>query len=1049
MKPVHVAILGALLAVAAVVYLVRDDNGSREADRGTTTRDNLRPVRQQRTTRRTDDPRRNTPGVDTSRGELAVVLRLVDPQDEPAAGATWELSGPTTSRGTASGDGGVRVENLAPGFYRLTARQGTALGNRSFALQASTDLGILRLRKSLAIAGHVYDALGKPIGGARVDATYQATHGVGSLGRATRSGIEAPDVAATATTDPSGAYELHVPGADTYGMRVAATGFALAFEPNRPFDRARDDMDFHLVPGETLVGRVWGDNDTPIAGAQVRVSSSVGLETYSMEVHSGTDGRFAVPSHDAGWNRVRVDAVGYAPHSRQVRAPVPPMDIKLTRGVSLRLRAVAADTGSPLSLIGASVQTAAAAVGATSGPDGVLTLHNLPWHKTNMAGALHVGGGDHAPRAIDLSKFSPDNGWIELGDVELAAGGVVTGRITAQDTGAPVADASVRGFGGNWQLLAAAGPQAKSDADGRFELRGLPLDTVTLIATHKEFISTLDIGAALGPSTPKLFAGGTQVRRDIKMVAAQSLHVTVVDPEGNPVAGARITQTRRTRAFSGFLGSRPSSWITDENGRATITRLARGETVPLVASHQAFGNSAEATARAGTLLQVALTQPSAITGTLVTVNEKPVAGAKVSVSRPPVDPRRPGRTSAAARPGVSDAEGRFAIRNAPEGELILRVDHPQFRALKRRVRVKAGALELGEITLERGHFITGVVVDENDTPLANVTVRFSARFEKPIHISWTHDPAEGRAFGSTVTGSDGAFAFYGLHGEARFELHASHQQMFSDRPLIAINTDNVRLRMRHAVTLKGIVRSPAGPVGGAGVNVSLRQEGSDRFVRRGFARTADDGTFTVPRLPPATPMRVEIFHGAFERLLQDSVVASPTAQSFVLAPGTRVAGRVLDDDGTPLALWVFAKQGATVRTVRAKADGSFVAGGFAAAGEITITVQSGGDHIEPPPTVIRPGVQDMVITLEKGLAIAGTVINADNDPVSGLSVTLHGDGNVRQVRILNQTGKFRIGGLRAGAYAISVVDISPDGKTLASLENVAAGTADLRIRVDR
>ena len=1035
MKPVHVAILGALLAVAAIVFLLGEDDPRRPGPRRTSPDDGLRPIRQVR------DPnalRRANEARDAARaiGNARVQLRFVDEEGQPVANAAWELTGPTPGRGTAHSDGTVALKQQRPGHYRIEAQTSRLAGTATFTVGGDTDLGDVVMRPALALGGRVFDPFGKPVAGARVEAVEPsaASRAAGQEMFAGRRTVWAGD----ATTDAEGRYTVRVPGAGEYGISVSARGYALAFAPFRPYQKERTDLDFHLVPGDGVVGRIWGEGE-PLAGALVRLQTGVRNERLEVETITDAEGRFELATN-SNWSRLYVEAVGFAPHTRQVETPGPVVEISLTRGISLRARAVAQEGGEPLADMAAVVQLGGFMVRGSTKEDGTCEFHALPFRESQGRGALYLGSGDFAPRLVALESLEPIEGWIDLGDVELGRGGVVTGRVLDGETKRPVADVVVRGFGGRWQLMAAAGPSTRSDAQGRYELRGVPLDVLTLVASHPDYVAPLDFGELMGPNRKPLFAESKTLQRDLELSRPSEIRIRVVDPDGAPIPDARVKRTRQTRPFAAFFEATAHAWITDEQGSATIRGLAPGEAVPVIATHPRFGDSPETMLRAGTEATLELTAPTAITGTVTDEDGRPVAGAKATV-RPEQAKQRGARRPVIAAPGVTDAAGRFAIRNAPAGRLELRIEHPGYRIATQALRATGKTLDAGTIRLERGAYVTGITVDENDNPLEHVNVRVSARFQGGgLRM---RDAAEGRTFAATRSGPDGRFEFFGLHPDARYEIQASHHDRYSDRPLVAVNTRDVRLVLQRAVTLRGVVLGNGTPVPEA--TVYARIQG----VHRGFARTDKSGAFEIGRLPPGTPIDIEVNHPAFARLQSAGHIAGNAPIRLAMDAGARIGGRVVDEDGNAVRLWIRVRQGDEQRDIGpVGTDGTFLVGGFGSSPDIELQWNGNGDHIPPPPQMVKPGTLDLKIVVKRGLTIKGRVLESNGQPANGLEVYVLNDLNerIRSTFLSGPKGEFTLRGLPEGSYTVVV---ARGNGVYARQERVRAGTTDLELRVTR
>ncbi|MDH3591388.1 MAG: carboxypeptidase regulatory-like domain-containing protein [Planctomycetota bacterium] len=1056
MKPVHLVIGAALLAVGAVLFLLRDDGGARDAGRGGADgpgSGRLAPVGT-KTPGSGRDPGASTTPADA----VSITASVQHANGTPAGGAAWTLSGSVARTGTAADDGRIAVGDLPPGHYRLDVNAGDEVGGLSFRVAHDIDLGTIVLRPGVAVSGHVYDALGKPLTGAQVEAIHDRAEDRRAANR-WMAGARTESVAAVALTNAQGAYTLAVPGHGRYSFRAGAPGYALAVEDARPIERPRDGLDFYLAPAEMVTGTVWGESNRPLPGARVTVTGGApGMNRAPVQiaVTTGSAGAFALSAPDSLWLNLTVDAPGYARHVRRFRPPSPPLDITLVRGLSLRLRAVDAATGAPATLVRVYVEYLGAIDQGVTDRDGTIVFSQLATKDSGGTGGqnLYLGGNGYAPRQVPLNKIEPSDGWIDLEDIELTRGGTVRGRVLVRGTNEPLAGARVQAFGGrNFRLMAIAGAAATSDEGGTFELTGVPPETAALIATHPEYAMILDARKLFQRNPPRLFKAGQAVlEKDVFVAAARALRGKVVTPDGEAAPDAKVIRTRETIPFSQLFDRRDAVFHTDAKGHFEIAGLQRGERVPLVASHPGFGNSEPKDFRAGDEAAVLqLTVPSEIAGSVIDDAGEPIAGVKVSAARPKAGRAAAGLLGAAetARPGVTGDDGRFLIRNAPRGELALLFEHESYQAVKQRVVTAGRRVDLEDVTLLRGRTIKGVVEDEEARPLADVGVSISVRFDPKAGGKWPSDASEGRVFASTRTDADGRFGFYGLL-DAEYQVSATHEGLFSARPVVRSGTEDMRLVLKRPAQLTGSVVGDGGPLAGASVQARTQRAGSDKWETAAWATTDKNGKFTLPRLAADGAYQLQVSHRAFETRTVAGARPGGPPLTVSLQPGLRLAATVVDEGGSGVASVSFeVKQDTERRWARTDAEGRFVVGGLADE-PITLTARRTGDYITPPPIEAQPG-DDLKVVLVRGRKIAGKVTDGKGDPVTGLQIlALDGSGKRHTDFGWAADGTFEIRGLADGSYRIVVARVrGNEMETVAEIADVAAGTNDLVIRVTK
>ncbi len=201
------------------------------------------------------------------RRELVVVLRAAEDGKALRPPAHVSFSGPGMSgRVTLEReDGRMSLGRLAPAEYRLYADvPGRALLTRTTRLGPGKGIEevTLDVPRGFALRGHVADRAGRPIPAAVVRAIGSGPYGERS-----------------ATVDAAGCYELQGLSSDRYIVGSAyllvasADGYATnvnleSFVRFWPYDRT---LDFTLVRGGTVRGRVLNTDGTPAAGRLVKV----------------------------------------------------------------------------------------------------------------------------------------------------------------------------------------------------------------------------------------------------------------------------------------------------------------------------------------------------------------------------------------------------------------------------------------------------------------------------------------------------------------------------------------------------------------------------------------------------------------------------------------------------------------------------------------------------------------------------------------------------------------------------------------------------------
>lgn len=200
-----------------------------------------------------------------------------------------------------------------------------------------------------------------------------------------------------------------------------------------------------------------------------------------------------------------------------------------------------------------------------------------------------------------------------------------------------------------------AAEEAETDADGRFEIPCFPQNVRSRIVVERGryFVQAAEV--SLDPKNPR-----AKVEARLPKKASASVHI--LDPEGRPIPGARLTLSLRRSA------SEMRRWdigTTDAEGRCTVDDLGEGEPNyvlsatfpadfrPIVAPLTPGGAPLELRAERGRVLEGRVVE--AVTGW-------PIPGLDL-FARPPG-----AQVDSEAR---TDADGRFRLSTLPDGPILL------------------------------------------------------------------------------------------------------------------------------------------------------------------------------------------------------------------------------------------------------------------------------------------------------------------------------------------------------------------------------------------
>jgi protocatechuate 3,4-dioxygenase beta subunit len=349
----------------------------------------------------------------------------------------------------------------------------------------------------------VADPDGNPIAGARCQA-------IGAMG-----------VGATAVTDADGQYVMRGQSTLVQMVVVRAPGYVQdALAPGRPPQPdARGDIviDVTMLPAATVTGRVVGPDGKPLAGAQVKSGSTMAAIVVNMlgvaaEGVTNAAGRYVLDGVRPG-GKVRVLArhAGFLDGQSeefQVQAGTvnDAPDLELKRGSKIRVT-VTDPGGKPLAKARVEVSVSASAeervvwdamaqwrsfADVRTGKDGAVVVERLPRGNVTLT-ATH---DDHAGvrKVVPVERLDGGEPTSTEVTLQLREAYVLRGRVV-DDEGNGVADVNLSTSAApGARAEPGAGPEtwiptqtAKSGADGRFAIGGLPDEAFVLHAMAEGF----------------------------------------------------------------------------------------------------------------------------------------------------------------------------------------------------------------------------------------------------------------------------------------------------------------------------------------------------------------------------------------------------------------------------------------------------------------------------------------------------------------------------------------------------------------------------------
>lgn len=465
------------------------------------------------------------------------------------------------------------------------------------------------------VRGRVVDRAGDPVPGARVAAFPDSVER--AVDPATERGV---------TTADDGAFAVGgLRGPAPYVIAVQAHGFA---PRTRAGVRPPGDVTIVLGAPADFEGRVLGPDDTPIAGARVRVSGVIaGGARFDASATSASDGAYAVTglppverrhTSPLGSLSVEARAEGFAPLLVADVLDVGPqsipdlaegrtthLDLHMVRGAEIVGRAVD-ESGRPVDGARVALMSYERPLGlsrfadaprhlgtTTSAADGTFRFANVPAagvHRPAILGeilpfgAVVAVGPEGRSGAVTVPVLR--DGETHKVEVALLPVALVTGRVV-DESGAAVASAalSVRTDSAHQSPATFRDidgtdvpcPFTASGPDGRFRA-AVPLNADAGGKLHVGAASAADGMRPYrsGENVVAIDASGTTDAGDVVVRAEPvGVHadVVVVDGQGRPVRGAWF-RSRDELHISGSAWGWPA---TDADGRSRLAWLRRSK----------------------------------------------------------------------------------------------------------------------------------------------------------------------------------------------------------------------------------------------------------------------------------------------------------------------------------------------------------------------------------------------------------------------------------------------------------------------------------------
>ena len=731
---------------------------------------------------------RGMPGLDAAErgaGRLsgAVMLYGQGGADRPLPGVTVEIHGHVDgeakqAQATTDERGRFAFPALAASpSYALVIRHApyrdVLLRGIRVLPQRVTDVGSIVLGAPTVLRGSVVDHTGRPVGGAQVQVFLDRTrpfrrHLQEALRELQAMGDPVQEVLAAS----DGRFLLRDLPPSRYVLRVSAAGHATSFREGvwvTPDERAPEIM-VVLDPGAGCEGRVLDEGGRGIDGARVIAVAVRGKNTRGLdrvETRSAPDGAYRLDALIPGVQYfVEAWAEGHAPAGRLVQ-PQGMQAIDFELGVSGGIEGRILDAQSKLPVSGARVMVIAGLVNRISPLTTVADPAGRFSFPAVSAGPVLVFAAEADGYPASSFTLGGDGGHVvqeaavTVIDLELEPGVRVVGRIV-----------DARGRPVPYATITFSDPKRRSDptrsaisaTDGRYEVEGLRPDTL-----HEVRIQAAGFAPFVEDDEARVAITQGFMELDFVLEPGAALAGRVVDPEGAPVRGARVSVEARG-------GRRVAERVQDlvavsgPAGAWTIAGVPPRVELVVRAEHDTWSavETAPLSLRAGETRDVALTlgRGARLEGRVVDARGSPVADARVRWG--PIAEGEEGRTRDAFRadqllgPRVvrTSADGVFVLDRLEAGTLVVKVEadgHPDWYRRDLVVPADGDPLPL-RVELETGAPIAGRVLDAvTRRPVEGVWIYARRQDDANEESGEREDPGRIRPLVSIQTDAEGRY----------------------------------------------------------------------------------------------------------------------------------------------------------------------------------------------------------------------------------------------------------------------------------------------------
>lgn len=985
------------------------------------------------------------PGGTVPKDARALLIPLVSADQA----GSLELEGKADPAPAASvpvaADGTFRLDAPEPGMWKVVV-QAPGFVPRERRLQPlleETELEAVKLDRDARLEVRVTGSDGRPLANARVRA--------GELERRFTIGDEWWVPVRAGLTDAQGKIVLPRAASESLLVRAGAPGLPLVEKK----DVRVSTLTLSLPAGTTREIRLLDAAGKPVAGALVRLGENRWAAGRTSE-----DGRFEVPL--PGRDRLRVvaavaDGRSATTYVEPKKPDTPentagPRELRLPALETLAGRVVSMADGRPVAgaLVwaddpGAAVKTGTDGGYRLSGPVGrELALGAAAPGFFQETGSRLVQAGDRKGPTLALEPSFAAVGVVVDEQGQPVPGVEVKASVEA---GGPVR--SIRMF--------ESGGTARTSAAGRFRIKNLMAGVGHRLKLSYRGYAPLE--ADLPPAEP----GRAPAEQRLVLRRGRMAFGRVVDPGDRPVAGAQVVLrpmpagdrlAMMMRMWGGAADQREAA--TDAGGRFEIPDLPAG-TFQLTARGAGFapitvpGLEIPAGGGSTDLGTVMLVQGVPLEGIVLDPRGRPVEGAEVFVAEATGDvlPReRPDTTPAA----VTGQDGFFRVEDRRAGETV-NVD-------VRRAGFSSGGApgvlapteEPVRIVLKPTSAVEGRVVDADGKPVA--AARVSLVPTEPTAMSRGFMMFSATSTRSAVSADDGSFRLEDVAPgavEVRAEAAGKQAGLLSNLEIPSgQDVKGIEIVLQAAAVVEGRVLAGGRPVPGAEVQTVEPDMGrGSLFFMMPRASSDGDGYYRLDGVAPGT-RTIQVEHKSYSKAVKElEVRAGTNSLDIALEKGAEISGRVVGDDGRPVAsarvLLVEGRRFWDLPSATSNADGSFTIEGVAD-GTYRIRAEkegfAGGEGEE---VTVAGSVGGVEVRLSTGGTIVGQLKGLDFTELSQVRV-LTAAGPAGRTGRVTPDGSYRIENVAPGEHTV-IASVRGERQAQGKV-TLEPGEAEVRLDLD-